>query len=297
MPKEKEKTKDSKDLELILKRLLNAPIELVWKAWTDPEQVAQWWGPNNFTIPLCKMDVKPGGALLIHMKAPDGTIYPMNGSYKELVKPERIVFAGAALDTQGNALFEQVTSILFEKDGNKTKLNIKVTFSKVKPEAAGHIAGAEIGWNQMMDKLLIYIEPFVFERTLNAPVARVWKAISDKNEMKKWYFDLTEFTPEAGFEFQFRGGKDPSRSYLHLCKIIEAIPEKKLSYSWKYNGYAGSSLVTFELFEEGTKTRLRLTHSGLETFPASNQDFIRGNFAEGWTHIIGTSLKEFIDKQ
>jgi len=158
MLKEKENTKDTKEKELVINRIINAPRELVWKAWTDPEQVAKWWGPSNFSIPLCEMDVKPGGAILIHMKAPDGVIYPMNGIYKELVKPERIVFVGAALDTHGNALFEQMTSIQFEKEGNKTKLSIKVTFSKVKPEAAGHLAGAEVGWNQMLDKLLIYIQ-------------------------------------------------------------------------------------------------------------------------------------------
>ena len=148
---------ETKNKELLITRIFNAPRELVWKAWTDPEQVAKWWGPNNFTIPLCEMDVKIGGKIYIHMKGPDGTIYPMNGIYKELTKPERIVFVGAALDDHGNALFEQATSIVFEKEGDKTKLSIKVTFSKVKPEAMGHLAGAEIGWNQMLDKLLIYV--------------------------------------------------------------------------------------------------------------------------------------------
>ncbi len=138
-------------------------------------------------------------------------------------------------------------------------------------------------------------EPFVIERTYNAPVEKVWKAITDKEDMKQWYFDIAEFKPEVGFEFQFEGGKD-DKCYLHLCKITEVIPRKKLQYSWRYDGYEGNSFVTFELFAEGNKTRLKLTHEGLETFPISNPDFAKENFVEGWTYLIGTSLKEFAEK-
>jgi uncharacterized protein YndB with AHSA1/START domain len=137
-------------------------------------------------------------------------------------------------------------------------------------------------------------EPFVIERIFNAPVEKVWKAITDKAEMKQWYFDLESFKPEVGFEFSFKGGPD-DRQYLHLCKITEVIREKKLAYSWRYDGHVGSSIVTFELFPENGKTRLRLTHEGLETFPVSNPDFAKKNFAEGWTSIIGTSLKNYLE--
>jgi uncharacterized protein YndB with AHSA1/START domain len=138
-------------------------------------------------------------------------------------------------------------------------------------------------------------KPFIIERTYNAPIAKVWKAITDKNEMNQWYFDLPEFRPEAGFEFQFKGGKDPNNPYLHLCKITEVIPNKKLTYSWRYDGYAGISYVTFELTAEGNKTKLTLTHAGLETFPADNPDLAKENFAEGWTQIAGKQLKEFVE--
>ena len=138
-------------------------------------------------------------------------------------------------------------------------------------------------------------EPFVIERTFNASVEKIWKAITDKNEMKQWYFDLKEFKPEAGFEFQFSGGPAPERQYLHLCKITEVIPKKKLTYGWRYSGYAGISFVTFELFDEGNRTRVKLTHAGLDTFPKEEPDFAKGNFVEGWTDIIGRSLKEFVE--
>lgn len=137
--------------------------------------------------------------------------------------------------------------------------------------------------------------PFVIERTYNVPVEKVWKAITDRDQMKQWYFDLAEFKPEVGFEFQFEGSNE-GRTFLHLCRITEVVAGKKISYTWKYKGFEGSSLVTFELFPEEGKTKLRLTHAGLESFPSSNPDFAKENFVQGWTFITGTSLKDFLEK-
>ena len=137
-------------------------------------------------------------------------------------------------------------------------------------------------------------EPFVIERTYNAPIEKVWKAITDKDQMKQWYFDIEKFEPEVGFEFQFEGTNE-NKTYLHLCKITEVIVGKKLTYSWRYDGYEGISFVTFELFKESDKTRLKLTHQGLETFPTSTADFAKENFVAGWTQIIGSSLKEYVE--
>ncbi len=140
-------------------------------------------------------------------------------------------------------------------------------------------------------------QPIVLERLFNAPILKVWKAISDREEMKKWYFDLAEFKAEQGFKFQFPGGPDPNKRYLHLCEVTEVVAEKKLTYSWRYDGYAGISYVTFELFEQENKTLLILTHKGIETFPKENADFAVQNFEEGWNEIIHTSLKNYLEKQ
>jgi uncharacterized protein YndB with AHSA1/START domain len=136
-------------------------------------------------------------------------------------------------------------------------------------------------------------EAVVIERTFAAPVARVWKALTDVGEMKQWYFDLKEFKPEVGFEFEFIVEHE-GMTYRHLCKITEVIPQRKLAYTWCYKGHEGNSLVTFELFADGNKTQLKLTHEGLETFPKT-PSFARKNFMEGWTQIIGSSLKEFVE--
>lgn len=137
-------------------------------------------------------------------------------------------------------------------------------------------------------------EPVVKEVLINAPVAKVWHAITDKAAMKQWYFDLSGFEPEVGFEFQFEGG-DAVKCYLHLCKITEVIVNKKLAYTWRYDGYPGDSLVIFELFEEGGQTRVRLTHEGIENFATAGSPFAKENFVKGWNQLIGIQLKNFAE--
>lgn len=139
-------------------------------------------------------------------------------------------------------------------------------------------------------------QPFVIERTFNAPASKIWEALTDNEKMKHWYFDLPGFKPELGYEFQFSGGPDDGKQYLHLCKVTDVVIGKKLTYSWRYDGYAGNSFVTFELFEEGKKTRLKLTHEGIETLGLGNPDFAKENFVAGWTDFIDKALKDFLEK-
>lgn len=280
--------------ELMLTRVLNAPREVVFKAWTEVHQLAEWWGPRGFTNPVCQVDVREGGDIYIVMKGPDGGEYPMNGTFKEVVAPERLVFSSGALDKNNKPLFEVLTTVTFEPVGDKTKMTLHASVSNLRPEGRQHIEGMNEGWSQSLDRLERFTAvPVVIERTYNAPAAQVWKAISDKDEMKKWYFDLAEFRPEVGFEFRFEGGPD-HKKFLHLCKVTEVIKGKRLTYSWRYDGYEGNSFVTFDLLPEGDKTTVRLTHVGLETFPAV-AEFARHNFVAGWTDILSRSLKEFLE--
>ena len=136
--------------------------------------------------------------------------------------------------------------------------------------------------------------PIILERTVKAPVDKVWRALTDPKDMKQWYFDLEGFKPEVGFKFEFDAGEE-GKKFRHVCEVTEAIVNHKLAYTWRYAGYEGESLVTFELFPEGDNTRIKLTHEGLETFPPL-PDFSKQNFETGWRSIIGTQLKEFVEK-
>lgn len=138
-------------------------------------------------------------------------------------------------------------------------------------------------------------EPFVIERVLDAPVKKVWAAITDKAQMKIWYFDLEKFEPKVGFEFSFIGCSS-GEQYKHKCRVTQVIEFRKIAYTWAYEGYEGESEVTFELSAEGSRTKLKLTHTGLETFPTKNPDFAKTNFVAGWTDLIGKMLVEFVEE-
>ena len=138
-------------------------------------------------------------------------------------------------------------------------------------------------------------EEITIERTFEAPVAQVWNALTDVEQMRQWYFDLKEFKPEPGFEFEFVVEHE-GVSYHHLCRVTEVIPQQRIAYTWRYKGEPGDSLVTFELLPEGNETRLKLTHKGIETFPKTPA-YARKNFEAGWTAIIGSELKEFVEKK
>lgn len=138
-------------------------------------------------------------------------------------------------------------------------------------------------------------KPIIKEITVNAGPDRVWKAITNYEDMLVWYFDLPGFRAEVGYEFQFYG-ETKDKKYLHLCKITEVVPHEKLRYSWVYDGFDGESFVTFEIIPDGDKTLLRLTHEGLETFPSDNPDFKKENFNGGWESIIRESFKHFVER-
>jgi len=137
-------------------------------------------------------------------------------------------------------------------------------------------------------------QTIVVERLFNAPVSKVWKAITDVEEMRNWYFNLELFKAETGFKFQFLAGTD-SKKYLHFCEVTEVIKERKLTYSWRYDGNPGNSFVTFELFEQGGKTLLRLTHEGVESFVSGGPDFAKTSFIGGWTYFIDTALPGYLE--
>ena len=139
-------------------------------------------------------------------------------------------------------------------------------------------------------------EPIDIQSLYIDPVAKVWKAITVLEHMKRWYFDnIPDFRPEPGFTTRFNihhEGKD----FLHIWKITEVAPMKKISYEWRYEGYPGNSVVTFELVPVGDSTNLTLTHDGLETFkPELHPEMGRTNFLEGWTSI-GSALKKFVEE-
>jgi len=148
---------ETQNKELTITRTFDAPVSLVWAAWTDSEHIKNWWGPKGFINPVCEWEPEVGNKIFIQMKAPDGIIYPMDGEFREIIQHEKIVFTSAALDKNDKRLFEVLNTITFIEEGDKTKLILHCIFSNIKPEGAAHIGGAEMGWNLSLDKLVVLL--------------------------------------------------------------------------------------------------------------------------------------------
>ena len=139
--------------EVTLTRIFDAPRDLVWKAWTDPAMLARWWGPHGFTNPRCEADVRAGGKILIHMRAPDGTVFPMTGTFDEVAEPECLVFRAVPIDDNGAALLESLTTVTFHDLGGRTKVIVHASAAPLQPVADQMLKGMEAGWTQSLERL------------------------------------------------------------------------------------------------------------------------------------------------
>ena len=304
-------TKQADGYKIKLERVFQHPINKVWDALTKTEVLKIW-----FTD--IEMDFTVGGKMTIWFK--DAARTATSGEILEIKAPNRFVFSWED---------ELAEWDLFELDKKSCRLVLR--YSKISGDYAASVPG---GFHVLLDQLetvlngrtepypfgdeeknpesekiqkmykeTIYKEfpeldnsnPIIVEKVYNAPIEKVWKAITDKNEMKKWYFDLAEFKAEPGFEFQFYGEGKEGDKYLHLCKVMEVIPGKKISYTWRYDKFEGNSLVIFELFKEENKTKVRLTHKGVDSFKANGPDFAVESFTQGWTELIGVLLKNHLE--
>ena len=127
-----------------------------------------------------------------------------------------------------------------------------------------------------------------------APVDRVWHALTDREAMRDWYFDIPAFTPEEGsvFEFYEPGGQ---QRFLHRCTITKVEPMRLLQHTWTYpNQSLGSSLVSWELQAEGEGTRVTLMHEGIERLADGGPEFVAENYEAGWKEILGVSLRNYL---
>jgi len=138
-------------------------------------------------------------------------------------------------------------------------------------------------------------KPIVVEQTFNATIDTVWKAITEIDLMRQWYFEnIPSFKAEVGFETQFNVTSQ-GREFLHMWKVTEVVPQKKLTYNWKYENYPGDSFVVFELFKQNNSTRLKLTTHVRESFPDDIPEFKRESCIAGWEYLIGKRLREYLE--
>jgi uncharacterized protein YndB with AHSA1/START domain len=157
---------DTRESELVLTRIFDAPRELVYKVWTDPKHVSKWWGPKFFTNPVCQIDLRPGGAYLYVMRSPEGMEFPVRGKFIEIVANERLVYSddmfeqqdlwkmmlGKSVSNVDFSTLQLIITVTFEDYGNKTKLTLITRFvSNEVRDAMLKMQMAE-GWTESLEK-------------------------------------------------------------------------------------------------------------------------------------------------
>ncbi len=156
----------TKESELVITRIFDAPRDIVFTVWTDPDEVKKWWGPKGFTCPTALIDLRVGGSYLLDMRAPDGKDYWSTGTFREIVVPERIVSNDSFADENGNIVpashyglsgdypLETLLTVTFEAvDGRRTKLTIRHSGAP-----ASDAADERQGWNESLDKLALVLK-------------------------------------------------------------------------------------------------------------------------------------------
>src|SRR3954467_2802437 len=139
--------------EVTITRVFDAPRELVFSMWTNAKHLAAWWGPHGFTNPKCEADPRPGGKLLIHMRAPDGNLHPMGGVYDEVTPYSRIVFRSFVDLPDGTRAIESTNTVTFVEAGKKTRLILHARAAGFTDMPRHMLAGMEAGWATSLDTL------------------------------------------------------------------------------------------------------------------------------------------------
>jgi uncharacterized protein YndB with AHSA1/START domain len=299
------------DREIVLTRVYDAPRELVFRMFTDPEHVRQWWGPNGFTTTTHTMDVRPGGVWRFVMHGPDGTDYPNLITYAEVARPERLAYQHGS-DESEPAHFE-VTVTFQEQDGKTT-----VTMRSIFPTAAArdHVVekvGAIEGGKQTLARLADHLaraqteRPFVVTRTFDSPRQVVWKAWTEVERLKRWWgpkgFELVHCTndlrPGGVFHYCMKGPGGVAMWGKWVYR--EIVEPQRLAFVASFSDEHGGTvrapfsadwplevLSTLTFAEQGGRTTLRMEGVPLSASEAERRAFAAAHesMQKGWAGTL-----------
>ncbi|BAY24030.1 hypothetical protein NIES2100_38230 [Calothrix sp. NIES-2100] len=290
MLKQNDSTSPQSEREIIITRVFNAPRELVFKAWTEPKHIAQWWGPKGFTTHVTEMDFRPGGQWRYVMISPDGTEYPVKGVFHEIVPPERIVASDEfdeGFEQVINADLPQgiVTTAIFEDVNGKTKLTLQILHASESDRRKHEEMGVVAGWNSSFDCLDEFLAKQVQQqqngfavtlpsdreilvtRVFNAPRRLVFEAWTQPEHVKRWFGVCSSMTMTV-CEIDLRVGgnwryvlQDYKNSTEHAFsgEYREIVPPERLVSTEIYEPVANSDhLNTLTLTEIDGKTTLHI---------------------------------------
>jgi uncharacterized protein YndB with AHSA1/START domain len=250
-------------------RVFDAPRDAVWRAWTDAEQLKQWFMPHGFTVPECTVDLRPGGVLRMVIHGPDGSESTNDGEFLEVDPPARCVFTETAFE---GALAVRNT-VTFEDRGEKTELTLHAEVTRASQELRGALAGMEEGWLQSFEKLDALLTGSEVDRTsrsviatrvLDAPRERVWKAYTDPDQLSKWWgspgatIDTHEINVSSGgmWRATLHG---PQGDYEQKMTYLTVQEPQVLAYLYGEPSEPGHAFTMVELADEGGKTTVTVT--------------------------------------
>lgn len=257
-----------KGREITYTRVFDAPPEIVWKAWTDKEHVANWWGPNGFTNTINKMEVKPNGEWRFIMHGPNGKDYPNKIVFIEVIEPRKLVYKHSGEEETKDVHFH--VTINFDEQGGKTRLTMKSVFDSEKElQRVIKEYGALEGGKQTLTRLGEYLQnmkggeemqdELVITRVFDAPVEMVWKAWSVPEHFKKWWGPEGFTCPTAKIDFRV-GGK-------HLSCMRGAGPDGKVQDFWSTGTYKEivplKKIVVSDSFADETGKIVPASHYGM----------------------------------
>ncbi len=268
--------------ELIITRSFQAPRELVYKAWTDPKHLPQWWGPEGFTTTVKEIEVKPGGVWRYTMHGPDGVDYENKITFIEVNRPERLVYSHG--DGTEDELFR--VSVSLEQQGRETKLTMRMLFNTAEElektvKEYGAIEGAQSTLSRLEDQIpkVTYTKvtgvEFMMERIFQAPRKLVFKAFSTSEHLSQWFAPRGWAVPVSNLDFQVGGSwhfcmkcVDKSQGDFYgmeaWSKALyhEIVAPEKIVYTDCFSDAegnvaegmpSGTVTITFEEYEGNTK--------------------------------------------
>ena len=306
-----EVSKAADGFQVVFNRTINHSIDKVWEALTDPASLAQWFTDID-------MDFRVGGKITFRFR--DKAKSESYGEIVSIEPPHKFVYTWEG---------ELATWELDEEGTNKC--NLRLTYQRLSQDYAANVPA---GFHTLLNRLeaslngirtyyafgsdeadpeqkklqmeygvfihqlypdLETFKPVKIEKLINAPREKIWHALTRKEEMKSWYFEVSDFKPQVGFKFTFSGKGSKGEDYVHHCEVTQVIPLQLLQYTWEYANHPGYSVVTFTLHDDNGNTLVTVEHRGLETFPQTISDFNKKSFIGGWTELITKLLPNYAE--
>jgi uncharacterized protein YndB with AHSA1/START domain len=304
---------------LRISRVFHASRETVFKAWSSADHIKRWFSPEGCSVPEARVEMHVGGPFDVCMQLPTGEKHWIRGTFVEIIPPDRLVIDMNVTSGAGEPLFRCYTEVDFSDTLGGTRMDVVQTYTFIDPSiAAPMVAGAQEGWRTTLDKLdkevvrmqggaetgvrSVVHATFHLERTYDAPLARVWKALTDENAKQKWFggapgrWELLErhMDVRVGGSERLKGRWEGGVVSTFDATYHDVIPNERLVYSYVMHlndKKISVSLATLQLQAEGGKTTLKVSEQG--AFLDGYDD--AGSRERGTGHLLdalGASLRD-----